>query len=324
MQPRTDSILPRLSRPFLNLLSLPFKTIALINLKIRALRPQAFPGMFIISVDSLSFGGAGKTPMVIAIGKALEARGAKFAIISRGYRSLYEKAGLHVEPTHTCQEVGDEPVLLKNRFPNQDVFIGRDRLRSIAAAANRNNRILILDDGFQSSHIQKDCSVMLVNPNHPYFYLRQFRFLSRRDDFVLTYRRFSRETVPPAGATYDFAITKFLDAGGQEVKIDDAPVIAFSALGDNERFAVDMRRYRLIDFRGFADHHAYRKDDIRSLEKMRKDKGATWMVCTEKDFCKINHLLPSGTPLLYARNEIKLPDDAIGRIIQHAAEKSFI
>jgi tetraacyldisaccharide 4'-kinase len=308
----------------LNLLSLPFKTIALINLKIKALKMKSFPGMFIISVDSLSFGGSGKTPLVIAIGKALEAQGAKFAIISRGYRSRFEKKGVRVETSHSYEEVGDEPLLLKACFPGQDIFIGRDRLRSIAAAEARNERILILDDGFQSSHIKKDFSVMLVNPGHPYFYLRHFRFLARRATRVLTYRPAARWTGPEADDSYDFAIAKFLDAGGREVAIGSDTLIAFSALGDNERFAGDMGRYRLVAFRGFADHHAFGPADLQALEKLRKERGATWMVCTEKDFCKIKKFPMPGIPLLYARNEIKLPGDAIGQIITHAAEKGFL
>jgi len=321
MQLRTDSAFSRLSRPFWNLLSLPYKAVAYVNLKIKALRAHAFPGLFIVSVDALSFGGAGKTPMVMAIGAALEKRNARFAVISRGYRSRHEKMGIRVEPAHTCAEVGDEAVLLKSRFPGQDVFIGRERLRSIAAAAARNDRILILDDGFQSSHIRKDFSVMLVNPDHPYFYLRHFRFLALRADRVLTYRPAPGEQ---ASRTYDFAITKFLDADGREVGFPDAPLIAFSALGDNERFAGDMQRFRLVAYHGFADHHAYVPADIRFLEESRRRTGAAWMVCTEKDFCKIKPILPPGIPLLYARNEIKLHDDTIGRIIQHAAEKGFI
>jgi tetraacyldisaccharide 4'-kinase len=323
MQLRTDSALSRLSRPFLDLLSLPFKTVALAHLHIKQLKAQSFPGHFIISADSLSFGGAGKTPLVLAIGQALEARGARFAIISRGYRSSFEKKGVRVETSHTYEEVGDEPLLLKTRFPEQDVFIGRDRLRSIAAAAARNNRILIMDDGFQSSHIRKDFSILLLHPEHPYFYLRHFRFLSRRADRVLVY-------APAAGAgtaardTYKFAIAGFLDVGGREREIGPGPVVAFSALGDNERFAADMRCFRLAAFRGFADHHAFVPADLDALEGLRREKGADWLVCTEKDFCKIKRILRPGTPLLFARNEIKLPGDAIGQILKHAAQKGFL
>jgi len=324
MHLRADTAISRLSRPFLNLLTLPFKAASYLNLSIKSLRRKRFPGMFIISVDSLSFGGTGKTPLVMAIGGALEERGARFAIVSRGYRSRYEKKGMRVEAGHTHEEVGDEPLLLKKRFPGQDVFVGRDRVRSIRAAAARGNRILILDDGFQSSHIQKDFSVMLVDPGHPYFYLRHFKFLSRRDDRILTFEPAFRGKEGEKGGTYGFAITKFLDAGGRTVEIGRDPVIAFSAVGDNERFADDMRRFQLAAFRGFADHHVFATTDLASLEALRKEKGASWMVCTEKDFGKIKGLLAPGIPLLYARNEIQLPGDVIKGIIHDAAEKNFI
>ncbi len=339
MQPGKHPAFSRLSRFLLDPLSLLFKAAACANLMIQSGRQRAFSGMFIISVDGLSFGGSGKTPLVMAIGKALESRGARFAIVSRGYRSRYEKPGVLVDGSHAWRDVGDEPTLLKACFPGQDVIIGRNRLRSIAAAAARGNRIVILDDGFQSAHIRKDFSIMLVNPVHPYFYLRHFRFLARRADRVLVYRPGSGHDRPEAG-TYDFAIRAFLDSGGREVEVDKEPLVAFSALGDNERFAADMRRWRLAVFRPFPDHHPYTVNDLLSLEALRKDAGATWMVCTEKDFCKLKgFLVPSplgkdrvgaqrdglqGLPLLYTRNEIQLPGDLIEQVVTHAAAKGFI
>jgi tetraacyldisaccharide 4'-kinase len=329
MQPGTDRALSRLSRSLLGPLSLLFKAGAYAGLRLKERRARSFPGMFIISVDSLSFGGAGKTPLVMAIGQALQERGARFAVISRGYRSRYEKMGLRVEAGHSCQDAGDEALMIKSRFPGQEVFIGRDRLRSIVAAAAANARILILDDGFQSGHIRKDLSIMLVNPGHPYYYLRHFKFLSRRADIVLHYRPGlpAQEETAPAG--YDFAIRAFIDAGGRAVDIGAAPLVAFSALGDNERFAGDMGRWRLAAFRGFADHHAFTPGDLRAMEELRREKGASWLVCTEKDFAKIKGLLAPGTdlreiPLLYARNEIQLPGGVMAAIIEHAAKKGFI
>lgn len=335
MQPGKNRALSRLSRWFLNPFSLLFKAVSLVNLRLKELRARSFPELFIISVDSLSFGGAGKTPLVMAIGQALQARGARFAVISRGYRSRYEMQGLRVETGHTFAEVGDEALMLKARFPNQEIFIGRDRLRSIAAAAAMNVRILLLDDGFQSSHIRKNLSVMLVNPGHPYYYLRHFKFLAHRADMLLYYKP-ALPAKGEAAAGYDFAITAFLDAGGRQVDIGAAPLVAFSALGDNERFARDMGRFELAAFRGFADHHAFTPGDLRSLEELRREKEASWLVCTEKDFCKLKNFLAPGPrggarrdglqeiPLLYARNEIQLPGGIIAAIIEHAAKKGFI
>jgi tetraacyldisaccharide-1-P 4'-kinase len=68
---RSNSTFYRLSLPALNLASLLFKTISLVNLTIKSLRQAHFPELFIISVDNLSFGGTGKTPLVIAFGQAL-------------------------------------------------------------------------------------------------------------------------------------------------------------------------------------------------------------------------------------------------------------
>jgi tetraacyldisaccharide 4'-kinase len=321
---RSNSTLYRLSYPVLNLASLLFKTISLVNLKIKALRQKQFPQLFIISVDNLSFGGTGKTPLVIAIGQALEKKSAPFAIISRGYRSGFEKKGALVEREQTAEEVGDEPWLLKRRFPDRDVIIGRDRLQSIAIAATRKNRIVIMDDGFQTSQVKKDFSIMLVNPEHPYFYLRNFKFMMRSETLVLNYqRRGQKGAVVPPG-TYEFSGGDFLDSRNQQVDIGTAKIIAFSAVGDNERFKNDMSHYHLVAFRGFSDHHAFNAADIQALENLRREKGATWIVCTEKDFCKINKFLDAAISLIYVRNRIELPGDAIEQILKHAAEKGFL
>lgn len=324
MHLRSNSTLYRLILPALNLASLLFKTVSLVNLKVKALRQKTFPRLFIISVDNLSFGGTGKTPLVIAIGRALEKRSAPFAIVTRGYRSRYEKKGVLVEPTHTVEEVGDEAWLLKKYFPDRDVIIGRDRLQSIAIAAARKNRMVILDDGLQTTQVRKDFSIMLVNPDHSYFYLRNFKFLARRETMVLVYRprKQKGEAVPPG--TYEFSSEDFLDNRNRRIDINDAKIIAFAALGDNERFKKDMNRYHMAAFRGFSDHHAFGLADLQKLENLRKEKDAAWMVCSEKDFCKINKFLDAAIPLIYRRNRIELPDNAIEQIIKHAAKKGFL
>ncbi len=210
MHLRANSTIRRLSLPALNLISLLYKTVAYINFKINTLRQRHFPDLFIISVDNLSFGGTGKTPLVIALGQALEKKSLPFAIVSRGYRSAYEKIGTLVETGHTAKEVGDEPWLLKKYFPGSDVIIGRDRLRSIATAAARKNRFVIMDDGLQTSRVQKDFSIMLINSRHPYFYLRHFKFMAHRESLVLRFQEATRPGAPVAPGTYSFSGIDFL------------------------------------------------------------------------------------------------------------------
>ena len=64
--------------------------------------------------------------------------------------------------------------------------------------------------------------------------------------------------------------------------------------------------------------------DVQVLENLRREKDATWIVCTEKDFCKIKKFLNAASPLIYARNRIELPDNVIEQIIKHATEKDFL
>ncbi len=312
-----------LSRLLLAPLSLLYKTGAFLALLARGRRPRSFPGLFVISVDGLSFGGSGKTPLVAAIAAALLARGCRVAIVSRGYRSRLERAGGLVAAGHDSATAGDEPLMLKRRFPASDVFVGRDRLRSLAAAAARGNRFAILDDGLQSAHIRKDFSVMLVNPDQPYHYLRHFRFLARRADRLLAYRRAARR-FPGSDGGYDFALDGLYDAEGRARDVGREPLVAFSALGDNDRFARDLGRFNLAAFVPFPDHHAYSAADLRELEALRSARGAAWLVCSEKDFVKAGPLAGAGLPLLQARNEIQLPGDLIPQIIAHAEKKGFL
>lgn len=164
---------------------------------------------------------------------------------------------------------------------------------------------------------------MLVNPDQPYFYLRHFRFLARRDRRLLAYRR-ARRPFPGSDGWYDFAFSGLYDAEGRARDVGREPIVAFSALGDNQRFAGDLARFNLAAFVPFPDHHAFGAADLAQLEALRVAKGAAWLVCSEKDFAKARPLAGAGLPLLLARNEIQLPQDLIPQILAHAEEKGFL
>src|SRR5512137_1627926 len=89
--------------PFLNFVSISFKTLSLAGMGLRSLRRIRFPQAYIVSVDNLSFGGTGKTPLIIALGKFLEERSIRFAVITRGYKSKLEKKGASVSADHRVE-----------------------------------------------------------------------------------------------------------------------------------------------------------------------------------------------------------------------------
>lgn len=311
---------------FLNVISLPYKSVSWLVLKKRSLKQKAHPHCYIISVDNLAFGGTGKTALVIALGGYLNRRDIRFAVISRGYRSRYQKTGTRVLPGHTVADVGDEAVLYRRHFPNRDIFVGRNRHQSVEMARSRHNKIMILDDGFQTTSIKKDLKIMLLNPHHPYYYLRHFKRLIKGEDIVLRYGS-GQETGPGdhiLDTTYSFAPEGFFDPRDRALEVRDAPLAGFSALGDNRRFRDDLRRYNLKTFRGFPDHHPFTQRDIQELDRMRDRHGARYLVCTEKDFVKLSGLDLSGCPLLYLKNTLQFKDDVFTLIINHARERGFV
>ena len=308
----------------LNLISIKFKAISFINLKIKSLRKKRFQDVFIISVDNLSFGGTGKTSLVIEIGKCLEKRNIRFAIVTRGYKSKFEKTNTEVKLNHSFEQIGDEAKLLKEKFPAQDIFIGKNRIRSINRAISKKNKIIIIDDGFQSTNIQKDIKIMLINPNHPYYYLRNFKFLAKEEDLIIYYQKKGGLAETPEYMMYDFEIENFCDRYGSIFDLKGSSITGFSALGDNLRFENDLKKYNLIQFHEFKDHHVFTENEIRSLNNLRIKHKADYLVCTEKDFIKIKDFELDDVPLIFSKNSIKFNVDLMGHILNHAEKKGFI
>jgi len=82
----------------------------------------------VVSVGSLSAGGAGKTPMTIALAKALACVGFQVDVLSRGYgRNSSEPA--RVLPEGTADEFGDEPLLIA-RATGMPVYVASQRYQA--------------------------------------------------------------------------------------------------------------------------------------------------------------------------------------------------
>jgi tetraacyldisaccharide 4'-kinase len=263
---------------------------------------------------------------VSEIGKHLENEKIPFAVVTRGYRSTSEHQGAKVQPHHGVNDVGDEAMLFKTRFPHRDIYVGKNRQRSIKKAIRGGNKVILLDDGFQSTHIHRDIKIMLFNPQHPYYYLRNFKSLMKKENFIFFYRTLPEDTKkfrPAVCGTYDFETEQFCDTNGKTVDIGHASLLGFSALGDNLRFKNDLDPFNLVGFNGYSDHHNYSQMDIKSLNKRRIEKKADYLVCTEKDFMKLSFINLENIPLIYAQNSIKLNTDLIGHILGHAKKENY-
>jgi tetraacyldisaccharide 4'-kinase len=120
----------------------------------------------VLVVGNLIVGGAGKTPTVIAVVQALQARGHRPGIVSRGHgrrgsepRSVSARHGFA-----DAGELGDEPLLLARRT-QVPVFVGRDR-RATALALLRSHPavdVIVADDGLQHLALHRDAELVVFD-----------------------------------------------------------------------------------------------------------------------------------------------------------------
>ena len=120
----------------------------------------------IISVGNLTVGGTGKTPFVLWLARALQARQHSVGIVCRGYKgcsSGITTVGTNGHPQATPVEVGDEAVMLARTFSGV-VLAGRDRVQAARLAhKNFGLNVLILDDGFQHRRLGRSLDLVLIH-----------------------------------------------------------------------------------------------------------------------------------------------------------------
>jgi tetraacyldisaccharide-1-P 4'-kinase len=102
-------------------LALDFRELRLL-MGLEPVRRLRFP---VVSIGNLSTGGAGKTPLTIALAKALKRRGLRVDVLSRGY-GRQSLLAARVQPGGRAEEFGDEPLLIA-REAKIPVYVAPER-----------------------------------------------------------------------------------------------------------------------------------------------------------------------------------------------------
>ena len=121
--------------------------------RIPRLAPDSSPA--VVVVGNLVAGGAGKTPLVIELARALTDRGWPVGILARGHRAALSEARL-VSAGDDPNQQGDEPVLLA-RETGLPVACGVDRGQALALLRRRHPEITVVisDDGLQHGRLPR-------------------------------------------------------------------------------------------------------------------------------------------------------------------------
>jgi len=251
----------------------------------------------VICIGNLVAGGAGKTPVALALGTLLKERGRKAHFLSRGYKSDNVGVTQVDDERHSAEDVGDEPLLLAEVLPT---WVSEDRAKGALAATKAGAEIIIMDDGFQNPSLHKDFSVLVVDARRGIGNARVFPAgplrapldvqLARADALVVVGVESGADDVAAAARALSlpvFRATLTPDAAALAA-LAGARVLAFAGIGDPEKLFATLRRagITVAATRSFADHHRYTPEDARALCD-EADRASLVLVTTEKDIARI-------------------------------------
>lgn len=287
------------------------------------------PGRPVIVVGNVIAGGAGKTPVVIALVKHLQARGLRPGVISRGYgRSTQDCRA--VQPDSPASEVGDEPALIARSAAGGGVvpvFVAPRRITAARAllAAHPDTDVIVCDDGLQHLALRRDLEICIFNDQGigngfllPAGPLREP--WPRPVDIVL-----HAGSAPPRGTTAPaFALQRSLApyalrSDGHQVPLAQLraqPLHAVAAVARPAEFFAMLRTQGLTleHTEALPDHY-----DFDSWKRMSENRLR--LICTEKDAVKLwtHHpdalAVPLATqldPRFFAALDDWLPQAAVG------------
>lgn len=239
----------------------------------------------VVVVGNLTAGGAGKTPLTLALARMLADAGWRPGILSRGYGAAAQDP-VQVPPDGEAARYGDEPLLLARRA-GCPVWIGRRRADAGRGllAAHPGVDVLLADDGLQHYALARDVEIAVIDARRglgnglslPAGPLREPAARLARVDAVVIHGASADAGVPGLRAAQAGDAPRFamhLEGAGLVNLTDERArmpvealrgqrVRALAGIADPQRFFDLLRRLGLEpETRAFPDHHAFVADDL--------------------------------------------------------------
>ena len=265
----------------------------------------------VISIGNVSFGGTGKTPVVIALAKALTARGLKVCILSRGYRRKKSQPTERVDVQGSASRFGDEPLLIA-RATGVPVVVDAKRARAAAWATEQlQPDLFLLDDGFSHLQLARDFDLVMLAKDDMRLFARrrELRTTLSHADAMATLE--PRIESPPADLIY---IRRALTEQARQA-LKGKRVIAMAAIAHPERFSelLVAEGAAIAGEAFFHDHHPFPDGALENALAQVAKGQADAVVITEKDAVKLS-TLPAG--VIVAATEVQLPESLVERILK--------
>ena len=265
----------------------------------------------IISVGNLAVGGAGKSPMTEYLVSLLKDE-YKLATLSRGY-GRRTKGFLTVKTSSLAEDIGDEPLQFKKKFPEITVAVCEDRVEGIKEL-NQHHELIIMDDAYQHRAVKPGFSILLFDYSslhkHQWFLptgdLRESLSGRKRADVIVITkaptslsnkeRRTLRDKVAPFPhqevffSSLEYASLKRIFDSKPDFKIGDIQphtvVFLLTGIANPAPLLEYLKQFsRNIISLEYGDHHQFTRKNIAKLVKEFKaaDSIDKLIITTEKD-----------------------------------------
>lgn len=265
----------------------------------------------VVSVGNITWGGVGKSPLVIFLATYLQNKGFKPAILMRGYQG---------RPTAvTPGEVNnDEALMMRADLPEVPVGVNKDRVHAAKKVLEtRDVDLFLLDDGFQRRAVKRDLNIVVVDATNPFGsgwlipggILREpLSALRRADIFVITKTDLVEPGVLPLLSERLRKIQPralLVTSVHAPVRVDDLftqqpnslsvlngqAVGVVSSIGDPKSFSVMLKKIgaQVQESFQFPDHHWYTVPDIERVVQQCAASRIKVIVTTAKDAVKLRN-----------------------------------
>ena len=268
----------------------------------------------IICVGNITVGGTGKTPHTEALINVLK-NDYRVACLSRGYKRKTSGFVLATEQS-TASEIGDEPMQIKNKFPDITVAVDANRVRGIKKLMQLPEKpdVIILDDGFQHRYVKADINILLIDYNRPLYEdsllplgrLREKQSAKDRANYVIVTkcpanispiekRIISKHLNLMAYQQLLFTTMKYgnitpLDTSSRCSITPDCAILCVTGIAQPAPYIEHLEKLtNQIHHVSFPDHHNYRETDIQRITQEYNKIGNPnkYIFTTEKDAVRL-------------------------------------
>lgn len=271
----------------------------------------------VLCVGNITVGGTGKTPHTELIIAELR-KNFRVACLSRGYKRKTSGFILSDEKS-TAREIGDEPMQIKNKFPDILVACDSNRVRGIEKLQTlpQPPEVVVLDDAFQHRYVQADKNIILVDYNRPVYddcllpagRLRENTGSLKRADYIIVTkcpsnlqpieRRILSKHLKIKPYQHLFftklgygPITSLSSKAEQITLQPDSHILCLTGIAQPGPYVKHLKTYtsHITELR-YSDHHHFTKKDIQHIERTFQEikHAEKYIFTTEKDAVRLKN-----------------------------------